>query len=173
MTHPRSIADWARELDCSPAEARRAINRLMTAGLISVDEEEKDLLGTHIGSPFQLAAECNGAAAMLDDSPNKRLFEACAKAIDAMCDEIEKLRLLAQKRIGAAGLAPPPKLEALVCEAIRKEVADRIRYRPFKHEDGRSAAAYLQGGAEMHVWHAVMNVMEEAGWRVSPAGERT
>jgi hypothetical protein len=53
----------------------------------------KDILGFHPGSPFQLAAECNGAAALLEDSPNKRLFLACAKAIDEMRAEIKFLRV--------------------------------------------------------------------------------
>lgn len=53
---------------------------------------EKDILGFHPGSPFQLAAECNGAAALLRDGHDKRLFLACAKAIDQMRAEIKKLR---------------------------------------------------------------------------------
>lgn len=30
----RTVEDWARELDCSPAEARRALDNLIARGLI-------------------------------------------------------------------------------------------------------------------------------------------
>lgn len=33
----RSTEDWARELDCSPAEARRALDNLIARGLIVED----------------------------------------------------------------------------------------------------------------------------------------
>jgi hypothetical protein len=48
-----------------------------------------DLLGTKPGSPWQLEAECNGAAAMLDDSPNRRLFLACAEAMASLRHALE------------------------------------------------------------------------------------
>lgn len=53
----------------------------------------RDILGFYPGSAFQLVAECNGAAALIEgDTPNKRLFMACAKVIEELRTEIKRLR---------------------------------------------------------------------------------
>ena len=56
---------------------------------------DKDLLGVGVGvdSPFQLAAECNGAAALLETheglTPNAILLRKCAVALDEMRYRLE------------------------------------------------------------------------------------